>query len=165
MASKDLVKGYCKESKCEYDVYTKEKMDELLAEISTGMTGDEYNSSSTYSKGDLIIYNNILYKCNTDITTAEEWNASHWTATSLSNEIENKQNTLTFDSTPTSGSTNPVTSGGIYSLFNGVNSSINNINSSLSTINTTLANKQNNITSGTSAPTGGNDGDVYFQYE
>ena len=41
MASKDLVKGYCKESKCEYDVYTKEKMDELLKEISTGMTGDE----------------------------------------------------------------------------------------------------------------------------
>lgn len=30
MASKDLVKGYCKESKCEYDVYTKEKADELL---------------------------------------------------------------------------------------------------------------------------------------
>ena len=30
MANKDLVKGYCKESKCEYDVYTKEKMDEIL---------------------------------------------------------------------------------------------------------------------------------------
>ena len=31
MASKDLVKGYCKESKCEYDVYTKEKIDSMMA--------------------------------------------------------------------------------------------------------------------------------------
>ncbi len=136
MASKNLVKGYCKESKCEYDVYTKEKTDELL--------GDEYNSNSTYSKGDLIIYNNTLYKCNTNITTAEEWNASHWTTTSLSNEINNKQDKLNFDTAPASGSTNPVTSGGVY---------------------TSLTNKQNKITSGTTAPTGGNDGDVYFQYE
>lgn len=151
MASKDLVKGYCKESKCEYDVYTKEKMDELLKEISTGMTGDEYNSSSTYSKGDLIIYNNTLYKCNTDITTAEEWNASHWTATSLSNEIENKQDKLIFDTAPTNGSTNPVTSGGVYTLTNA--------------LNIELTNKQNKIISGTAEPTGGNDGDVYFQYE
>ena len=30
MASKDLVKGYCKESKCEYDVYTKEGSDETF---------------------------------------------------------------------------------------------------------------------------------------
>lgn len=151
MASKDLVKGYCKESKCEYDVYTKEKMDELLEEISTGMTGDEYNSSSTYSKGDLIIYNNTLYKCNTDITTAEEWDASHWTATSLSNEIENKQDKLIFDTAPMDGSTNPVTSGGVYTSTNA--------------LNTALTNKQNKITSGTAEPTGGNDGDVYFQYE
>lgn len=80
MASKDLVKGYCKESKCEYDVYTKEKMDELL--------GDIYSSSSTYKVGDLVIYNNSLYKCNTDITTAEEWNASHWTLSTLSKELK-----------------------------------------------------------------------------
>lgn len=80
MASKDLVKGYCKESKCEYDVYTKEKMDELL--------GDIYSSSSTYKVGDLVIYNNSLYKCNTDITTAEEWNTSHWTLSTLSKELK-----------------------------------------------------------------------------
>ena len=31
--------------------------------------------------------------------------------------LSNKQNTLTFDSTPTSGSTNPVTSGGVYTAL------------------------------------------------
>lgn len=32
--------------------------------------------------------------------------------------IADKQDQLTFDSTPTSGSTNPVTSGGIYDAIN-----------------------------------------------
>lgn len=116
MASKDLVKGYCKESKCEYDVYTKEKMDELLADVST--------------------------------------------------KIGNKQNTLTFDSTPTSGSTNPVTSGGVYSSLSSVNTSINNINSSLNTINTTLSSKMNSnkfaVLTGTITGTGGGSVDVNY---
>jgi len=35
----------------------------------------------------------------------------------LDNAISGKQDILTFDSTPTSGSTNPVTSGGVYSYI------------------------------------------------
>lgn len=37
-----------------------------------------YNSSSTYSVGDLCVYNDRLYVCTTDITTAEAWTSSHW---------------------------------------------------------------------------------------
>ncbi len=152
MASKDLVKGYCKESKCEYDVYTKEKVDELLAGVSSGMVGDQYSSSSTYSKGDMIIYNNTLYICNTNITTAEEWNASHWTETSLSNELKTKQDSLTFDLTPKSGSTNPVTSDGI--------------SSSINSINTTLSGKMNSnriaVLTGSVTGTGGGSADVNY---
>ena len=33
-----------------------------------------------------------------------------------------KQNALTFDSTPTSGSSNPVTSGGVYAVLGDVES-------------------------------------------
>jgi hypothetical protein len=32
LAVKDIVKGHCGDSKCTYDVYTKEKIDELLVE-------------------------------------------------------------------------------------------------------------------------------------
>lgn len=39
------------------------------------------------------------------------------TTTQLQNGLAGKQNTLTFDTTPTEGSMNPVTSGGIYSAF------------------------------------------------
>lgn len=46
-------------------------------------SGEEYSATSLYSKGDLVIYNDVLYQCNTDITTAEAWNSSHWTAVPL----------------------------------------------------------------------------------
>lgn len=39
------------------------------------------------------------------------------TTTQMTNGLAGKQNTLTFDTTPTEGSQNPVTSGGIYTAF------------------------------------------------
>lgn len=39
------------------------------------------------------------------------------TVTQLNNGLAGKQNTLTFDTTPTEGSSNPVTSGGVYAAF------------------------------------------------
>lgn len=39
--------------------------------------------------------------------------------TKIKAKLAEKQNTLTFDSTPTSGSTNPVTSGGVYTALGG----------------------------------------------
>lgn len=39
--------------------------------------------------------------------------------TSLSDQLANKQDALTFDNSPTSGSNNPVKSGGIYSALQG----------------------------------------------
>jgi hypothetical protein len=55
-----------------------------------GYSYDAYDDTSTYSVGDLCIYNNALYKCTTAITTAEAWSASHWTATSIADEIGTK---------------------------------------------------------------------------
>lgn len=42
----------------------------------------------------------------------------------ISDKIKEKQDSLTFDSTPTSGSSNPVTSGGVYTALSGKQSSI-----------------------------------------
>lgn len=38
-----------------------------------------YSSSARYSIGQYCLYNNILYKCTTTISTPEAWNAAHWT--------------------------------------------------------------------------------------
>jgi len=40
---------------------------------------DYYSPSSTYSVGDVVIYENKLYECSTDISVAEAWDSTHWT--------------------------------------------------------------------------------------
>ncbi|MBO4981634.1 MAG: hypothetical protein J6C84_07040 [Lachnospiraceae bacterium] len=49
--------------------------------------GDVYNSESTYSRGEYCIYKNILYKCVTDITNPEEWNAEKWEKVTITVEL------------------------------------------------------------------------------
>lgn len=50
---------------------------------------DEYDNTSTYAEGDYCIYNNKMYKCTTEISTAEDWTVAHWTETSIVEEIDN----------------------------------------------------------------------------
>lgn len=47
-----------------------------------------YDSTATYSVGDYVTYNNLLYVCNTTISTAEAWTAAHWTQTTVMAEIK-----------------------------------------------------------------------------
>lgn len=89
------------------------------------------------------------YAKSTDVAntyaTKSEVSSGYATKTELTNGLAGKQNTLTFDSTPTSGSSNPVTSGGVYSAING---------------------KQNKVLISTSSPTSsdGSDGDIWIKY-
>lgn len=46
-----------------------------------------YSTSSTYDVGDYVLYEGVLYECTTAITTAEAWNAAHWTQTSVADEL------------------------------------------------------------------------------
>lgn len=46
-----------------------------------------YSSTMTYALGDLCIRSDALYECSTQITTAEEWTAGHWTAVKVSEEL------------------------------------------------------------------------------
>lgn len=57
-----------------------------------GDLSDAYSSSRTYAVGDLCILGNLLYKCNTAITTPEAWTPAHWTATTVKAELALKQN-------------------------------------------------------------------------
>jgi hypothetical protein len=51
--------------------------------ISGDVITDEYDSTSTYSEGDYVIYNNELYICNTDIDTPEEFDSTKWDKTNI----------------------------------------------------------------------------------
>lgn len=46
---------------------------------------DEYDSTNTYHEGDLVIYDNVLYKCNTSPTTGN-WDSSKWNQTTVDAE-------------------------------------------------------------------------------
>ena len=58
-----------------------------------------YSASATYAVGDRVRYSYNIYQCNTAISTAESWNADHWTMISpLIELIEGKQDKLTAGS-------------------------------------------------------------------
>lgn len=59
---------------------------DTINELNSSIGADLYNSSVTYNKGDYCIYNNTLYKCNTNNTTGT-WNAQYWDATSVAKEL------------------------------------------------------------------------------
>lgn len=77
------------------------------------MISDEYDSTTTYAVGDYCIKDNTLYKCTTAITTAEAWNAAHWTAVQISTELQCKLD-KTITVTDTGTSCNDYKDDGIY---------------------------------------------------
>lgn len=49
-----------------------------------------YDAEATYEVGDRVRYSWYIYECNTPITTAEAWNADHWTQLpALQEQIDN----------------------------------------------------------------------------
>ena len=65
-------------------------IDELKSIINSliNMLGNTYDSTSSYSVGDRVIYNNNYYICNTDIPApGETWNSSHWTLTNITGQM------------------------------------------------------------------------------
>ena len=48
---------------------------------------DEYDSTKTYSVGEYCIYEGVVYKCITPITSAEPWTVSHWFETNITDEL------------------------------------------------------------------------------
>lgn len=49
-----------------------------------------YSSAATYALGDFCIYDGVMYKCTTAITSPENWTASHWTQTSAGVALADK---------------------------------------------------------------------------
>lgn len=90
---------------------------------------DAYDAGMLYSEGDVVTRSSGLYICTT--ATSGTWDSSCWSTVtvgdlvaSLEDEIgtintalDGKQDELTFDTIPTSGSANPVTSGGVHTAI------------------------------------------------
>ena len=62
------------------DIPTKtSELDNDSGYVNSSIIANAYDETSTYEVGEYVTHENNLYKCNTAITTAEEWNAEHWT--------------------------------------------------------------------------------------
>ena len=72
----------------------------------------QFSPGTAYSAGDYVMYQNSLYKFTAN-HAAGAWASADVTHVVAMDEVDGKQDTLTFDTTPTASSTNPVTSGGI----------------------------------------------------
>ncbi len=52
-------------------------------------TAIAYSSLNTYDAGNYVLYSGNLYRCISDITTPEAWDATHWTQVNAGNELNN----------------------------------------------------------------------------
>lgn len=59
-----------------------------------------YSNTNTYSVGDYVIYNGVLYVCNTAISVAEDFDSAKWTLTTITEIIGNISNVLATLTTP-----------------------------------------------------------------
>lgn len=70
---------------------------------------DEYDDTQTYDKGDVVIYKNTLYICNTNNTTGT-WDATKWTATTVQSLIGSLSTLTTSVKSSLVGAVNEVVS-------------------------------------------------------
>lgn len=61
-------------------------------------TADKYDSTATYAVDDYCIYNDVLYKCTTAITTAESFDSTKWSATDIGTELSTVNSDLSDQS-------------------------------------------------------------------
>lgn len=93
---------------------------ETVVKIFTGTTA-EWAALTTDEKKKYTIANITDDDSASSIVDAvQDGNMQPVTSNAVYDALALKQNTLTFDTTPTSGSTNPVTSGGIYQAISNV---------------------------------------------
>lgn len=58
------------------------------------ISADKYDPDGTYTKGDLRIQNNALWKAKQDIDVPEPWTESHWESTTLAAELSSINSSL-----------------------------------------------------------------------
>ena len=122
--------------------YTTEEKNKLAgieagAQVNT-ITGVKGDAETDYRTGNVNITKENIGLGNVDNTSDLDKPIS----TATQEALDLKQNTLTFDTTPTAGSTNPVTSDGIASVVSALNS---NLSQKVSSVNSETPDTNGNV--------------------
>lgn len=70
---------------------------------------DEFSTSQTYAVGDYCIYESILYKCTTAISTAGAWDSTKWTSCVVTDEMGQGGGGTTVIANPSGTATDDLT--------------------------------------------------------
>ena len=62
---------------------------------------NDFDATQTYEVGDYVIYNELLYKCTTAVTTAGAWDSSKWTSCIVTDEMGSGGGGTTVIANPT----------------------------------------------------------------
>lgn len=65
-------------------------------DVSSASIASVYDATKTYAVGDYVWYSGQLYKCTTEIATAEAWTAAHWTAVKIADDVNDLKSDLTL---------------------------------------------------------------------
>lgn len=65
-------------------------------DVSSASIASVYNATKTYAVGDYVWYSGQLYKCTTEIATAEAWTAAHWTAVKIADDVKDLKSSLKY---------------------------------------------------------------------
>ncbi len=68
---------------------------ELQKYVKSGAIASDYSASTTYKAGQYVWYSGNVYRCKTDISTAEAWTAAHWQLVKIGDELTNLKSALT----------------------------------------------------------------------
>ena len=62
------------------------EINQAITAIANNLAPD-YDNTLTYRSGDYVVYENVLYKCTTTISTAEAWRVDHWKSIAAMKEL------------------------------------------------------------------------------
>ena len=57
---------------------------------------DGFSTAATYAVGDLVLHNDVLYKCIVAVTTAGAWNSANWQQTTIADELGGGDDNLAY---------------------------------------------------------------------
>lgn len=63
-------------------------------DVSSASIASVYDATKTYAVGDYVWYSGQLYKCTTEIATAEAWTAAHWTAVKIADDVKDLKSAI-----------------------------------------------------------------------
>lgn len=96
---------------------------EFVKQVMSAVSLADTYTAQTYAVGDYCVRDGVLYRCTTAITSAETFNANHWTAVTLGDELTrlDRKQKLLCDEVPNTVQSYTFTDGSVSQVAHKIN--------------------------------------------